>query len=597
MCQRTKTTPNRNKQMKYIKISIIASILIALIGFFFLSNGQSLNADQENLKQWKKSATSARQSAHEWQKNAIKIDEQDKEGVTKKITDILQEKSEINRAPKTPNYPTIDSLYAASSRYIDKYKTGVSQEKVREYDVINFALQHHDLRTAESTFPNLIKNREDMKYIAAAELANYKAIHSDCTGAEKYLQLLESLKDDERLYIGHSQKPKAGIYAFPNRMIRLWSQTSLICRNLNDALNIFARHQPMRLMADQYLIETYVDYAIVLKQAGYEDDAEEFIKMANELFNEGEIDNPHRAKTFLAFYTLFFDGVQDAEREYVEYLNQYRAQNPEIRRTDIPFLELIVSEYVYQGEYQKALEAVYPSPVPYNVGLRLILQNAKRNMNDAELLNFLEIFVNALQTKPPFNKSYRFEPLMKAALFLSELGQGEEAQRLVSEAIHALEHGIPKNDPWHKKRSIGVVSKYLAKMGRIDEAIALLDKYPDLKISSTSGTWGVIYGQYIHQEKAGEIEKLTQRIKTTNPLMIGKAIEYLIEVNDWKNAEKLVAKQLSVSHQSEQYKTLAWRKMGVYQPDLFHKGQMQAFQYNQITIINEMQCRKFGRCK
>lgn len=94
-----------------------------------------------------------------------------------------------------------------------------------------------------------------------------------------------------------------------------------------------------------------------------------------------------------------------------------------------------------------------------------------------------------------------------------------------------------------------------------------------------NGGWPII-------EKNGEIGALT----------VNAAIDYLIYKQDWKKAEQLTEK-LKEDHKIGQYQTFANRKMGLSFNDIFHENRMEAFQFNEASIINAKLCRLYNHCK
>lgn len=235
--------------MKLFKIFALLAILYG--GYIFVTHAPaSKDNNNDDLKEWKKSASSALKSTMGWQALVNKVDAQDSKDAPRIAEDLAAKIPDIQRNKNKTNLPELKQAYVKASPYVQGYFENAKTYKLREYYVLEFAIQHNDIDLAEHAYIEVEKNREDLKYISAAKIAYFYAMNNQCDKAKPYLDELSLLKNKNDFFINHTKKPKSGTYSFAKRVSRIWSQTALLCSSLDDALNVLAKHYPMRITND-----------------------------------------------------------------------------------------------------------------------------------------------------------------------------------------------------------------------------------------------------------------------------------------------------------------------------------------------------------
>lgn len=579
--------------MKLIKIF---TVLLVLLGTYtFLSTPEKNTQDKrEKLQEWKKNAKIAMKSAVGWQTLVNKVDRQDITDAPVIVKTIVKNIPNIQLVQKDIPLPELSREYLESAPYVKKYYEHTKTQKITEHNVLEFALKNNDIELAQKAFEGVRVNRKDLLHVSAAKLAFFYASNANCSKAVKYLNLLTPLANEKDFFINHTKKPKSRTFTFSKNTIRIWSQTTMLCSSLEDALSILAKHYPMRITNDQYLLETYVDYAIALKMAGYKQEADLLIVHAEELFKSGTFDNPHNAKPYILLYSLLFGAPEEPYAHYMDYVKKYRIDNPDSPLINNSFLYLIADKFIMKNEFGKALEVMQNSKITHQTGLNLMIEHASKSLKNDVQIEFFNNLANTLQTTSPFNNYYLYEPLLKIALRLTELGEQEKAEALINNAFDYLENGEQATkDKYFKKRSIETLGKYLIFMEKIEQGKKLLNHYPEIKSTQLYKAWGALYGHYIYKNN----DNATEEIKNKNgAYTISAAIDYLIYKDNWVKAEKL-AQQLKEGQIIGQYKTFSNRKMGLTFNDTYHFSRLRSFQFNDSSIINAKLCRLYDHCK
>lgn len=581
--------------MKLIKL--IALFVLLYCGYAWVTNTSALENNNDDLKEWKKHASSALKSAMGWQALVNEVDAQDLKDAPRIAEDLAAKIPDIQRKKAKTNLPELKQAYVEASPYVQSYFENAKAYKVREYNVLEFAIQHNDIDLAEQAYIEVEKNREDLKYISAAKIAYFYATNNQCDRSKPYLDKLAVLKNKNDFFINHTKEPKSGTYSFAKRVSRIWSQTALLCNSLDDAFNILAKHYPMRITNDQFLLETYIDFAIVLKKSGYDTDASRFLNLANQLFENGVFDNPHNAKGYILLYSLMFDSPEKTYSEYLKFVEKYKAANPESSLLNISFLNLVADKFILNNDFDRALKVMEGLKITHKTGLKLLIDRASSSLPEHEQIQFFKALATTLQTQEPFSSYYLYEPLLAVALRLTELNENKQADEIVENGLEYLKNGDQsQNDKYFKKRAIETLGKYLIFMGKVEEAQKLLHEHKDIKSSHIYKAWGALYGYYIYENNEDGIKTIIEKNGEIGALTVNAAIDYLLYKQDWKKAEQLTEK-LKEDHKIGQYKTFANRKMGLSFNDTFHENRMEAFQFNEPIIINAKLCRLYNHCK
>ncbi len=580
--------------MKLIKI---LALIIVLFGTYALLNAPDKDTQIKNkeLQEWKKNAKIALKSAMGWQALVNKVDKQDLIDAPIIVNQLLANIPDVKRIIREAPLPALSKNYVSAKPYVDEFYSSANTLKSRVVYMLEFALDNNDIIMAEKAFESIKKNRKDLIHVSAAKLGFFYASNSNCAKAEKYLNLLAPLKNEKTFFINHTKRPKSGTFTFAKKTIRIWSQTAMICSSLEEALNIIAKHYPLRITNDQLLLETYVDYAIALKLASYDQDAARFIALAEELLNTGTFENVHDAKPYILYYSMLFENPEIAYTSYIKFVGKYREANPNSPLINTTFLQILANKFALKGKYSEALEAIESTKYANNTGLNLIIETAHNSLNKNEKVAFFKNLATQLQTKAPFNNHYLYEPLLKIALYLKEIGEYKEAEIIITSAYDYLENGEQiQKDKYFKKRSIDIFAKYLVFMGEAEKGKELLDNHPDIK--NTYKAWGALYGYYLNKNKKESVTALKEKLGSFGAYTTNSAIDYLIYKDNWEKAENL-ASDLKEDHKVGQYKTFAYRKMGLNMSHILHLNSIKSFQFSEPSIINKKLCRLYDHCK
>ncbi len=562
--------------MKYIKIVLV--ILLAAIGMNYLLNEGGLVQDAElerekkkwdtiyqeakkavknesdlaELNQWKKDIDAAMKSAIKEHKNTQKllvaIDDIDKKAAPKRVKDILESIPDIIRSKSVPSYSSVNKNYTLASDYIEKSSNSPQANK---YKLFKLALDNNDIALAEDIFSEFKVSNG-----GASELAYYHAKHGNCTKSQEYLDIVSAVKNEPKYYINHVSIQKHRVLVTEKQVLRRWSQSLLLCQSLESALSILATHYPMSISEDQYLLETYIDFATALNEAGYKDDADRFYGNANDLFANGTLYLPSIAKQHLAIYTLKFDGPQKAHQQLLEFPVVFG------EREDSPFhgraaLDLTFVDYALNQDFSSALKIMDMKQIGFVSYINLVLELAAKELDKEEFKGFADKVVTLLNNTNLYKDgSYtRYDGLLSVSNYLHEKGYEKEASKLIDELYAQLEG----SDQSFKDDKAGSLAEHLVLMGRIKEAEALMDKYP--RRIGRHDAWYVIYGYHLSNNNKEEIERLEEKGKLAVILPM-KTLDYLASKNKWKVAERIIDEQRP-ERQSEPYFTLALRKMGI----------------------------------
>jgi len=580
--------------MKLIKI---LALIIVLFGTYALFNAPDKDTKTKNqeLQEWKKNAKTALKSAMGWQALVNKVDKQDITDAPIIVNQLLANIPDVKRITTDAPLPILSKNYVSAKPYVDDFYSSANTLKSRVIYMLEFALDHNDIIMAEKAFESIKENRKDLIHVSAAKLGFFYASNSNCAKAKEYLNLLAPLKNEKSFFINHTKRPISGTFTFAKKTIRIWSQTAMICSSLEEALNIIAKHYPLRITNDQFLLETYVDYAIALKLADYDQDAARFIAIAENLLATGTFENVHNAKPYILYYSMLFENPEIAYDSYIKFIKKYRKSNPNSPLINTPFLQILANKFTLKGKYSEALEAIESTKYANNTGLNLIIEHAHNSLNRNEQVAFFKNLAAQLQTKAPFNNHYLYEPLLKIALYLKKNDENQEAEIIITAAYDYLENGEQiQKDKYFKKRSIDIFAKYLVFMGEAEKGKELLDNHPDIK--NTYKAWGALYGYYLNKNKKESAAALKEKLSSFGAYTINSAIDYLIYKDNWKGAEKL-ANDLNEDHKVGQYKTFAYRRMGLSMSNTLHTNNIKSFQFNEPSIINQKLCRLYNHCK
>ena len=577
--------------MKILKL--LALVVVVSFGayIFLVDPSQSSQKDNEDLERWKKHATKALKSAMGWQALVNKVDKQDVIDAPNIVKELVENISDIERVQKERQLPALSPAYLNAKPYID----GSKSLRVSGYDVLEFALNNNDIELAEKVFEGL--NSKSPAYYAAAKVGLFHASYTSCSNAQKYLDILDPLKQEKDFFINHTKRPKSGTFSFAKRIIRIWAQVTMVCEGFEEALNILVRHHPMRITNDQYLLETYVDFAIALRMAGYKEDADRFIKVAEDLLTKGIFPHAPNGKGYILYYSLIFEKPEVPYNEYMEYRREFKKENPDSKLTLINLSYLMADKFALEGDYSKAFEAMKHDKITHKPGLNLIIEHARKNLKKEEQIEFFKSVAAKLQNEKPFNNYFLYEPLLQIALYLKELGEAQESNKLVMAAHGYLDSGEQsQKDKYFKQRANEMLGKYLMYMGHVEKGKELIMRFPEIRKTAHYKTIGAMYGHYVNERNVAAIQELKGKLDSYGVLTPHAAIEYLIYKDNWKEAERL-ANELKEDRKVGQYKTFFKRKMGLSRHNTFHIHRLEEFQFRETLIIKHKLCRLYNHCK
>lgn len=442
--------------------------------------------------------------------------------------------------------------YVAEEKFILKFKKSIENNKEGNVEALRlsflpFFLKNDDIEYASKLTAPI--NTEVFKALAHSYFALFYAQNGDCQSANGYNEKLNEAFLSNTWAILRAEKPKNEMHI--KRIIPNWSEAVLLCDNYVSALEVFQKHYPQRIAKPELLVRVYGDYGIAFYDAGQKDEASRFLKLADDLTQNKEVEKP-QAITFSIIYGYLMAG--HSEKAY-ELFKERQRDNPKFLA--YPLNERLMNELAINGQIRKAISLMEDRVPP------VLLIEAKKQLSKEDHHKFL------LDAKSVLEKKSALPPLYTQVFAdLYDLGYKNEAENMIATSKQYVEKA-KLEDKHAYKTFLEAFLPALVQVEKVNDAEALL---PDE--STFSKSHGALYAHYILTDQSDKKDEIEGKYKRKPFLFQYGAVPYFQKIGDFERAEQFAGQSINIQNT---YKRLYDAKIGKTAAHSFHDYQLTSY--------------------
>ncbi len=444
------------------------------------------------------------------------------------------------------------SEYVAEEKLILKFKKSIENNKegnveLQRLSFLPFFLKNDDIEYASKLIAPI--NTEVFKALAHSYFALFYAQNGDCQSANGYNEKLNEAFSSNTWAILRAEKPKDEMYI--KRIIPNWSEAVLLCDNYVSALEVFQKYYPQRIAKPELLVRVYGDYGIAFYDAGQKDEASRFLKLADDLMQNKEVEKP-RAITFSIIYGYLMAG--HSEKAY-ELFKERQRGDPKFLASSLN--ERLMNELAINGQIRKAISLMEDRVPP------VLLIEAKKQLSKEDHHKFL------LGAKSALEKKSALPPLYTQVFAdLYDLGYKNEAENMIATSKQYVEKA-KLEDKHAYKTFVEAFLPALVQVEKVNDAEALL---PDE--STFSKSHGALYAHYILTDQSDKKDEIEGKYKRKPFLFQYGAVPYFQKIGDFERAEQFAGQSINIQNT---YKRLYDAKIGKTAAHSFHDYQLTSY--------------------